>query len=182
MSDNKYKCIFFSISDKTYIQAWELFAHWHIYVPVKFTARPKIYPVHPKTLSKKKRKIRNCLCASFHFGIGQLVLVVSVNPLASESTLFLGMHSVVLDQPLWFLNTQYQCDAAFMSKLTLLTEPTSFNVMAAFAMKILGRGWILSGFSSKSENFSQTVPRLQAVDLHRLLAHVLTLGGDSENL
>ena len=80
------------------------------------------------------------------------------------------------------MNTQYQCDVPFVSKLTWLTELMSFNVMAAFAMKILGRGWILSGFSSKSENFSQTVPRLQAVDLHRLLAHVLTLGGDSENL
>ena len=31
-------------------------------------------------------------------------------------------------------------DAAFMSKLTRLTEPTSFDVMAAFAMKIVGRG------------------------------------------
>ena len=69
-----------------------------------------------------------------------------------------------------------------MSKLTRLTEPTSFNVVAAFAMKIVGRGWILSGISSKSENFLRTAPRLQAVDLHRLWAHVLASGGGSENL
>ena len=54
--------------------------------------------------------------------------------------------------------------------------------MATFAMKIVGHGWILSGIKSKSENFLRTVPRLQAVDVHRLLAHVLASGGDSENL
>ena len=54
--------------------------------------------------------------------------------------------------------------------------------MAFFAMKIVGRGWILSGISSKSENFLRTAPRLQAVDLHRLWAHVLASGGSSENL
>ena len=88
----------------------------------------------------------------------------------------------VFDGPLWFLNAHYQCDAVFMSKLTRLTEPTSFNMMAAFAMKIVGHGWILSGISSKSENFLRTAPRLQAVDLHRLWAHVLASGGSSENL
>ena len=69
-----------------------------------------------------------------------------------------------------------------MSKLTRLTEPTSFNVMAAFVIKSVGRGWILKGISSKSENFLRTAPRLRAVDLHRLWAHVLALGGGSENL
>ena len=69
-----------------------------------------------------------------------------------------------------------------MSKLTRLTEPTSFNMMAAFAMKIVGRGWILSGISSKLENFHWTAPRLQAVDLHQLWAHVFASGGGSENL
>ena len=73
-------------------------------------------------------------------------------------------------------------DAAFMSQLTRLTEPTSFDVMAAFAIKIGCRGWILSGISWKSDNFLRTAPRLQAVDLHRLWAHVLALGGGSENL
>ena len=37
-------------------QAWELYAHRRIYAPVKFTARPKIYPVRPKAFSKKKKK------------------------------------------------------------------------------------------------------------------------------
>ena len=55
-------------------------------------------------------------------------------------------------------------------------------MMAAFAMEIVGPGWILSGISPKSENFLGTTPRLQAVDLHRLWAHVLALGGGSENL
>ena len=68
-----------------------------------------------------------------------------------------------------------------MSKLTRLTELTSFKVMATFAMKIVGHGWILSGIKSKSENFLRTVPRLQAVDLHQLWAHVFTSGGGSEN-
>ena len=72
-------------------QAWELYALFHIYMPVKFTARPKIYPVCPKALSKKSvLKIRYCLCASFHFGKGRQALVVSVNPLASESTFISG--------------------------------------------------------------------------------------------
>ena len=53
-----------------------------------------------------------------------------------------------------------------MSKLTRLTEPTSFDVTAAFAIKIVGRGWMLSGIGPKSENFLGTAPRLQAVDLH----------------
>ena len=79
----------------------------------------------------------------------------------------------------WMLGAS---NASLMSKLTRLTEPTSFNVMAFFAMKIVGRGWILSGISSKSENFLRTAPRLQAVDLHRLWAHVLASGGSSENL
>ena len=92
------------------------------------------------------------------------------------------MRNEVLDRPLWFLNARYQCNAAFMSKLTWLTEPTSFNVMAAFAMKIVGRWWILSGISLKSENFLQTAPRLQAVDLHRLWAHVFASDSSSENL
>ena len=69
-----------------------------------------------------------------------------------------------------------------MSKLTRLTEQTSFDVMAAFAIKTVGRGWILSGISSKSENFLRTAPRLKAVDLHRLWAHVFPWGGSSENL
>ena len=69
-----------------------------------------------------------------------------------------------------------------MSKLTQLTEPTLFDVTAAFMIKIVGRGWILSGISSKSENFRRTAPKLQAVDLHQLRAHVLALGGGSENL
>ena len=69
-----------------------------------------------------------------------------------------------------------------MSKLTRLTEPTSSNMMAPFAMKIVGHGWILSGISSKSENFLRTAPRLKAVDLHRLWAHVFPWGGSSENL
>ena len=54
-----------------------------------------------------------------------------------------------------------------MSELTWLTEPTSFDVMAAFAIKTVGQGWILSGIGSKSENFFLTAPRLQAVDLYR---------------
>ena len=45
-------------------------------------------------------------------------------------------------------------------------EQTSFNVRAAFAMIIVGHGWILSGISSKLENFLRIVPRLQAADLH----------------
>ena len=69
-----------------------------------------------------------------------------------------------------------------MSKLTRLTEPTSFNMMAVFVMKIVGCGWTLSGISAKLKNFLQGAPRLQAVDLHRLWAHVLALGGGSENL
>ena len=69
-----------------------------------------------------------------------------------------------------------------MSKLTRLTKLTSFDVMASFAIKIVGRGWILSGISSKSENFLRTAPRLSAEDLHQLWAHVLTSGGSSENL
>ena len=64
------------------------------------------------------------------------------------------MRNEVLDRPLWFLNARYQCNATFMSKLTRLTEPTSFNVMAAFAMKMVGRGWILSGISAKIGEFS----------------------------
>ena len=63
-----------------------------------------------------------------------------------------------------------------------LTEPTSFNVMAAFSIKIVGHGWILSGISSKSVNFLRTVPWLQTVDLHQLWAHVLALGSGSKNL
>ena len=54
--------------------------------------------------------------------------------------------------------------------------------MTAAAIKIVGRGWILSGISLKSENFLWTAPRLQAVDLHRLWADALALGGGSENL
>ena len=54
--------------------------------------------------------------------------------------------------------------------------------MAAFAMEIVGHGWILSGISSKVENFLWRVTRLLAVDLHRLWAHVLASGGDSEIL
>ena len=54
--------------------------------------------------------------------------------------------------------------------------------MAAFAMKIVGHGWILSGISSRVENFLRTGPRLQAVDLHRLWAFVFALGDSSENL
>ena len=50
--------------------------------------------------------------------------------------------------------------------------------MAAFAVKVVGCGWILSGISLKSENFLRTAPRLQAVDLHRLWAHVFA----AENL
>ena len=96
--------------------------------------------------------------------------------------LFLSMHNAVLDWPLWFLNTWWQCDVAFMSKSTWLTEPTSFNVMAAFAENFVGRWWILSGISSKAENFLRTAPRLQAVDLHWLWAHVFASGGGSENL
>ena len=69
-----------------------------------------------------------------------------------------------------------------MSKLTRFTEPTSFDVMAAFAIKIVGCEWILYGISLKSENFLRIVPRLQAVDLHRLWAHVLSSGGGSKNL
>ena len=49
-------------------------------------------------------------------------------------------------------------------------------------MKIIGHGWILSGINPKSENFLRTVPRLQAVDLHQLWAHVFASGGSSENL
>ena len=54
--------------------------------------------------------------------------------------------------------------------------------MAAFVMKIVGHGWILSGISLKSESFLWTAPRLKAVDLHRLWADALALGGGSENL
>ena len=61
--------------------------------------------------------------------------------------------------------------------------PTNMvNLMAAFVMKMVGRGWILSGISLKSENFLRTVPRLQTVDLHPLWAHLFTLGSCSENL
>ena len=59
------------------------------------------------------------------------------------------MRDAVLDPPLWFLNTWYQCDTTLIRKLT-----RSINVMAAFAMKIVGHGWILSGISSKSREFS----------------------------
>ena len=92
------------------------------------------------------------------------------------------MRSAVLDRPLWFLNTWYQCNDSLMSKLTWLTELKSFNVMAAFAMKIVVCGWILSRISSKSENFLWTAPRLQAVDLRWLWAHVLASGCGSEIL
>ena len=68
-----------------------------------------------------------------------------------------------------------------MSKLTRFTELTLFNVMAAFAMKIVGRGWILSGISSKSENFLRTAPWLQAEGLRRLWAYMLASGSGSEN-
>ena len=104
-----------------------------------------------------------------------------MNQFASESTLFLGMGNEVLDQRL-FLSARYQCESAFMSKLTRHTEPTLFNVMAAFAMKIVCHGWIFSGISSKSENFLQTGPWFQAVDLHRLWARMVVLGSGSENL
>ena len=43
----------------------------------------------PQGFELKKRK-RNCSCASFHFGKGRQALVVSVNPLASESTFVYG--------------------------------------------------------------------------------------------
>ena len=46
--------------------------------------------------------------ASFCFGIGRLALVISVNPLTSELTLFLGMRNEVLDWPWCFLNARYQ--------------------------------------------------------------------------
>ena len=54
--------------------------------------------------------------------------------------------------------------------------------MVALAMKIVGHGWIFSGISLKSENFFRTMPRLQAVDLHRSWAHMFALGGGSKNL
>ena len=54
-------------------------------------------------------------------------------------------------------------------------------MMATFAMKSVGHGWILSGISSKSVNFLRTVPWLQTVDLHQLWAHVFTSGGSLEN-
>ena len=43
-------------------QAWELYAHRRVYTPVKSTARPKIYPVHPKALSKEKKNLKLFLC------------------------------------------------------------------------------------------------------------------------
>ena len=49
-------------------------------------------------------------------------------------------------------------------------------------MNSVGLGGILSGISLKLENFLWTAPRLQAVDLHRLWAHVFTPGSGSENL
>ena len=93
------------------------------------------------------------------------------------------MRNAVLDWPLWFLNTLYQCDTTWMSKLTQFTEPATINMMAAFAIKIVGRRWILPGISSQSENFLWTAPRLlKAVDLHWLWAHVLATGSGSKNL
>ena len=61
-----------------------------------------------------------------------------------------------------------------------LTELTSFNVMAAFAMKIVGRGWILEWNQLEIGEFSSDSAK--AVDLHRLWAHVFASGGSSENL
>ena len=72
--------------------------------------------------------------------------------------------------------------STFVSKLTWLTESTLLNVKAAFALKILGRGWILSGNSSKLANFLLTAPWLKAVNLHQLRAHVFASGCGSENL
>ena len=51
-----------------------------------------------------------------------------------------------------------------------------------YKRQIVGRGWILSGISSKSENFLQAAPRLQPVDLHRLWADVFASGGGSKNV
>ena len=69
-----------------YFQAWELYAHWRIYAPRYIQYAPRL---------SKKRKIKINLFASFHFGVGRLALVVLVNPLASESVLFLGMRNVI---------------------------------------------------------------------------------------
>ena len=61
------------------IQAWELCAAWRMYTPVKFTACPKIFPVHLKAL---KKKFRNCLCASSHMGKCQQVLCCLSEPIS----------------------------------------------------------------------------------------------------
>ena len=81
-------------------------------------------------------------------------------PLAwhSQSSIVMSLLVVI---GLSFLNTWYQCSITFVSKLTWLPKLTLFNVMAAFVMKIVGRGWIFSGISSKLENFLWTAPRLQ---------------------
>ena len=66
---------------------------------------PRYIQYAPMLWVKKKILIRNCSCASFRFGRGRLVHVVSVKWASSESTLFLGMHNAVLEQPLWFLQS-----------------------------------------------------------------------------
>ena len=66
---------------------------------------PRYIQYAPRLWVKKPKKVWNCSSASFRFGIGKLAIVVSVNPLASESTLFLGMRNAVLYRPFWFLDT-----------------------------------------------------------------------------
>ena len=131
--DNNNNEILIKCEPLVYTQAWELYAH-RCTCQLSSQHAPRYIQYAPRLWVKKK--IWNCLCASFRFGIGWLVFVVLMNPLASESALFLDMHNAVLDRPFWFLNTRYQCDAALLSKLTRLTEPTSFDVMAAYAIKI----------------------------------------------
>ena len=50
------------MNDVGILEAWELYAHWLIYAPVKFTACPKIYLVCPKALSKNKTKKSEIVC------------------------------------------------------------------------------------------------------------------------
>ena len=159
------------------IQAWELCAAWRMYTPVKFTACPKIFPVHLKAL---KKKFRNCLCASSHMGKCQQVLCCLSEPISLGINFYFwacAVRFLIGHCDFWTLGT-----SAMSCSWAWLTKPTSFNVMAAFAMKIVGHGWILSGISSKFENFLQTAPRLQAVDLRWLWAHMFASGSGSKSL
>ena len=147
----------------------------------------------PRLWVKKLTKNINCSCASFCVG----ERLAGACGLSKPITLGINFIFGHVQCGSWFaiviLHSWCQCDVAFVSRLTWLTElskwtwltqPTLFNAMPAFVMKSVGLWWIVSWISSKSENFLWTVtgPRPQAVVLHRLWAYVFISGSGSENL